>query len=37
MHRRPWPRVAAWGLWGLAVVGVATIPWFDRLLRAAWG
>ena len=35
MHRRAWPRVAAWGLWGLAVVGVATIPWFDHLLRAA--
>jgi len=27
--------VAAWALWGLAVVGVATIPWFDHLLRAA--
>jgi hypothetical protein len=35
MHRRAWPRVAAWGLWGLAVVGVATIPWFDHLLRVA--
>jgi hypothetical protein len=35
MHRRAWPGVAAWGLWGLAMVGVATIPWFDRLLRAA--
>jgi hypothetical protein len=35
MHRRPWPGVAAWALWGLAVVGVATIPWFDHLLRAA--
>ena len=35
MRRRAWPEVAAWGLWGLAVVGVATIPWFDRLLRAA--
>jgi hypothetical protein len=23
------------GLWGLAVVGVATIPWFDHLLRTA--
>src|SRR5215213_7983624 len=35
MRRRAWPEVAAWGLWGLAVAGVATIPWFDRLLRAA--
>jgi hypothetical protein len=35
MHRRAWPGVAAWGLWGLAVVGVATIPWFDHLLRQA--
>ena len=35
MRRRAWPEVAAWGLWGLAVVGVATIPWFDHLLRAA--
>jgi hypothetical protein len=35
MRRRAWPEVAAWGLWGLAVVGVATIPWFDQLLRAA--
>ena len=35
MHRRAWPGVAAWGLWGLAVVGVATIPWFDHLLRGA--
>jgi hypothetical protein len=35
MQRRAWPTVAAWGLWGLGVVGVATIPWFDQLLRAA--
>jgi hypothetical protein len=35
MQRRAWPTVAAWGLWGLAAVGVATIPWFDHLLRAA--
>jgi hypothetical protein len=35
MHRRAWPGVVAWGLWGLAVVGVATIPWFDHLLRTA--
>jgi hypothetical protein len=35
MHRRARPGVVAWGLWGLAVVGVATIPWFDHLLRTA--
>jgi hypothetical protein len=35
MHRRAWPPVAAWALWGLTVVGVATIPWFDHLLRTA--
>jgi hypothetical protein len=35
MHRRVWPSVAAWALWGLAVAGVATIPWFDHLLRTA--
>jgi hypothetical protein len=27
--------LVAWSLWALAVVGVATIPWFDRLLRQA--
>ena len=35
MQRRAWPGVAAWTLFGLAVVGVATIPWFDHLLRRA--
>ena len=25
--------MAAWALWTLAVLGVASIPWFDRLLR----
>jgi len=29
------PGVAAWGLWALAMLGVATIPWFDHLLRLA--
>src|SRR5262245_5668441 len=34
--RRPrWPGLAAWALWTLAVLGVASIPWFDRLLRRA--
>jgi hypothetical protein len=32
---RQWPRVAAWALWTLALLGVATIPWFDLLLRRA--
>jgi hypothetical protein len=27
--------VAAWALWALAILGVATIPWFDHLLRQA--
>ena len=35
MQRRPWPRLVAWSLWALAVAGVATIPWFDHLLRQA--
>jgi hypothetical protein len=27
--------VAAWALWALAMLGVATLPWFDHLLRQA--
>jgi hypothetical protein len=27
--------VLAWALWALAMLGVATIPWFDHLLRQA--
>jgi UDP-N-acetylmuramyl pentapeptide phosphotransferase/UDP-N-acetylglucosamine-1-phosphate transferase len=27
------PAVLAWALWALALLGVATIPWFDHLLR----
>jgi hypothetical protein len=27
--------VAAWALWALAILGVATLPWFDHLLRQA--
>src|SRR6266487_5597238 len=27
--------VAAWVLWALAILGVATLPWFDHLLRQA--
>ena len=30
-----WPGGAAWALWTLAMLGVATIPWFDHLLRQA--
>jgi hypothetical protein len=34
--RRGWrPGAAAWALWTLAILGVATIPWFDHLLRQA--
>jgi hypothetical protein len=34
--RRRWrPGVVAWALWGVAILGVATLPWFDRLLRQA--
>jgi hypothetical protein len=29
------PGVVAWALWGVAILGVATLPWFDRLLRQA--
>jgi hypothetical protein len=32
-HRRP--ARLAWALWALAVLGLAAISWFDRLLRAA--
>jgi hypothetical protein len=32
-HR--WPTGLAWALWALAMLGVATIPWFDHLLRQA--
>jgi hypothetical protein len=30
-----WPGVVAWSLWGLAILGVATLPLFDHLLRQA--
>ncbi len=33
--RRGWPGVVAWALWALAMLGVATIPWLDQLLRQA--
>jgi hypothetical protein len=28
---RRWPAVLAWGLWGLAMLGLAVMPWMDRL------
>jgi hypothetical protein len=39
-HGRParprrWPAWSAWALWALAVLGLATVPWFDQLLRQA--
>jgi hypothetical protein len=30
-----WPGVVAWWLWALAMLGLATVPWLDRLLRQA--
>ena len=30
-----WPGWLAWGLWALAVLGLASVPWFDRLTRQA--
>jgi hypothetical protein len=32
---RWWPAGLAWALWLLAVLGLATVPWFDHLLRQA--
>jgi hypothetical protein len=29
------PGVVAWALWWLAMLGLVTVPWFDRLLRQA--
>jgi hypothetical protein len=39
-HRQParlrrWLAWSAWALWALAVLGLATVPWFDHLLRQA--
>jgi hypothetical protein len=30
---RRWSAGLAWALWALAVLGLATLPWFDHLLR----
>jgi hypothetical protein len=32
---RRWRAVRAWALWALALLGIAAIVWFDRLLRQA--
>lgn len=29
------PGVPAWGLWALVMLGLATLPWLDQLLRRA--
>jgi hypothetical protein len=28
---RRWPAVLAWALWALAMLGLAVMPWMDRL------
>ena len=33
--KRGWPAWLAWGLWALAVLGLASVPWFDRLAGQA--
>ncbi|HSK37255.1 MAG TPA: hypothetical protein VLA80_11010 [Actinomycetota bacterium] len=32
---RRWPAGLAWGLWALAMLGLAVVPWQDELLRQA--
>ena len=32
---RPWLAALPWVLWALAMLGLAAVPWFDHLLRAA--
>jgi hypothetical protein len=32
---RWWPARLAWALWALAMLGLAALPWLDRLLRQA--
>jgi hypothetical protein len=34
-HRGGPPAVLAWALWALAIMGLAAVPWLDRLLRQA--
>ena len=33
--QRWWPAALAWSLWALAILGLATVLWFDHLLRQA--
>jgi hypothetical protein len=30
-----WPGLAAWALWALAMLGLAVVPWMDRLMIRA--
>jgi hypothetical protein len=32
---RRWPAALPWALWAMAMLGLAVVPWFDYLLRAA--
>jgi hypothetical protein len=32
---RRWPAVLAWGLWALVMLGLAVVPWIDRLMIQA--
>jgi hypothetical protein len=32
---RRWPAVLAWALWALAMLGLAAVPWMDRLTIGA--
>src|SRR5512132_4650138 len=34
-RKQRWPGWLAWALWALAVLGLASVPWFDRLARQA--
>src|SRR5678815_3165244 len=34
-QKERWPGWLAWVLWALAVLGLASVPWFDRLMRQA--
>jgi hypothetical protein len=34
-RKQRWPGRLAWALWALAVLGLASVPWFDRLTRQA--
>ena len=33
--RRRWTTGLAWGLWAVALLALAAVPWLDRLLREA--